>query len=81
VAGRKVQYVDLPVSKLRQSILQLGMPGSRVDAPLDLQRFYTEGGEGKVDDLVASAIGREPIHMDTFLSDFASEFREQAKTA
>jgi uncharacterized protein YbjT (DUF2867 family) len=81
VAGRKVQYVDLPASKLRESMLQLGMPEWQVDALLELQRYYTGGGDGKVDDLVASTIGREPIHMDGFLSDFASEFREQAKTA
>jgi uncharacterized protein YbjT (DUF2867 family) len=44
VAGRTVTYVDIPEAAQRKSMLELGMPEWQVNAILDLQRYYLEGG-------------------------------------
>ena len=80
IAGRPVQYVDLPPEELGKSMLSTGMPQWMVDALLELQRFYTEGRGGEVDDVVKKMIGREPIHLDQFLRENVEAFRE-AKSA
>ena len=79
-SGRPVQYVDLPLAELGKGMLATGMPQWMVDALLDLQRYYNEGGGGDVDDTVKKTIGREPIHLDQFLRDNVEAFRE-AKSA
>ena len=67
IAGRTVQFVDIPEAAQRQSMLQLGMPAWQVDALLDLQRYYTGGQGGSVDNLLKQLLGREPVRLDDFL--------------
>jgi len=80
ISGRPVQYVDLPPAELGKGMLASGMPQWMVDALLELQRFYTEGRGGEVDEVVKKTIGREPIHLDQFLRENVEAFRE-AKSA
>jgi len=80
-AGRTVQYVDIPAEAQRKAMLDQGMPVWQVDALLDLQGYYTSGKGGEVDQLLAKLLGRPPITMDRFLSEFAGEFRSQAAKA
>jgi uncharacterized protein YbjT (DUF2867 family) len=80
-AGRKVQYVDIPVEAQRKAMLDQGMPAWQVDALLDLQGYYTSGKGGTVDPLLQSLLGRSPITMDRFVAEFTGEFRSQAARA
>jgi uncharacterized protein YbjT (DUF2867 family) len=79
--GRTVQYVDIPAEAQRKAMLDQGMPEWQVDALLDLQEYYTSGKGGIVDQVLPSLLGRSPITIDRFLSEFAREFRTQAASA
>jgi uncharacterized protein YbjT (DUF2867 family) len=81
VAGRKVTYVDIPESAQQRSMLELGMPEWQVNAILDLQRFYVQGGGNRVNDLLPDLLGRAPIYLDSFLAESKDQFRAQAATA
>jgi uncharacterized protein YbjT (DUF2867 family) len=81
LTGRSVRYVDIPPAQLRQSMLGIGMPEWQADALLELQRYYTEGGGGDVDDLFRRVVGREPRRLDAFLREFSGEFAAQAASA
>jgi len=70
--GREVRYVDLPPAEMKKTMLALGMPEWQVDALLELQRYYREGGGGETDWLVHNLIGREPITLDQYLRENAS---------
>lgn len=76
-SGREVQYVDIPVEKQRQALLDRGLPEWHADALLDLQAYYVSGKGGKIDGLLEQLIGRPPITMDDFLAEFAGEFRTE----
>src|SRR6266566_4278738 len=74
-SGRDVQYVDIPPEVQRKALLDRGMLEWQADALLDLQAYYVKGKGGNVDGLLEQLIGRPPITMDQFLSEFPSEFR------
>jgi uncharacterized protein YbjT (DUF2867 family) len=80
-AGRAVQYVDIPAEAQRKAMLDQGMPAWQVDALLDLQEYYTSGKGGEIDPLLPKLLGRPPVTMDRFLSEFAGEFHSQAASA
>ncbi len=77
-AGRSIQFVDVPESAQRSSMLALGMPDWQVDALLDLQRYYMGGQGGEVTNVLASLIGRLPMTLDQFLGEFKSSFKPAA---
>jgi uncharacterized protein YbjT (DUF2867 family) len=81
VAGRTIQFVDIPEDAQRKSMLDQGMPEWQVDALLDLQRYYTGGQGGEVDDVLQKLLGRAPVTLDQFLAEFRDGFREQAAGA
>jgi uncharacterized protein YbjT (DUF2867 family) len=81
VSGRPIQYVDLPRAELGKAMLASGMPQWLVDALLELQRYYTEGGGGQVDAVVKNVIGREPIHLDQYLRENADAFKAAKSVA
>jgi uncharacterized protein YbjT (DUF2867 family) len=81
VAGRTVNYVDIPESAQREAMLGLSMPEWQVTALIDLQQYYKQGGAAKTDGLLKSLIERDPGTLDQYLSANAREFRDQAATA
>jgi uncharacterized protein YbjT (DUF2867 family) len=81
IAGRTVNYVDIPESAQREAMLGLGMPEWQVTALVDLQQYYKQGGGAKTDGLLKSLIERDPVTLDQYLSANAREFRDQAATA
>ena len=81
VAGRTVTYVDIPETAQRSSMLELGMPEWQVDAILDLQQYYVQGGGNKLTGLLAELLGRAPIHLDSFLAESKDHFRAQSAMA
>jgi len=81
VAGRAVDYVDIPESAQREAMLGMGMPEWQVTALLELQQYYKQGGGAKTDGLLESLIERTPVTLDQYLTANAKEFRDQAASA
>ncbi len=81
VTGRTVNYVDIPESAQRESMLGLGMPEWQVTALLELQQYYKQGGGARTDGLLQSLIERPPVTLDQYLTANAREFRDQAASA
>jgi len=81
VAGRTVNFLDVPENAQRDALLGLGMPDWQVTALLELQQYYKQGGGGKTDGLLKTLIEREPITLDQYLTANAHEFRAEAATA
>ena len=81
VAGRKINYVDLPPAKFKKAILSGGMPEWSADALLDLQRLYREGKASLLTDDVERLTGRKPITFDQFARDYAFAFQTEVKAA
>jgi uncharacterized protein YbjT (DUF2867 family) len=74
-SGREVRYVDIPVERQRQAMLDQGMPEWQVTALLDLQAYYTGGQGGAVDDVLANLLGRAPRIMEQFVTEFGDSFQ------
>jgi len=81
ITGRAARYVDLPPAQLKQAMLGTGMPEWQADALLELQRYYTEGGGAEVDETFKRAVGRDSRRLNQFLQEFATEFKQEAKSA
>lgn len=80
IAGRTVNYVDIPDSALHDSLIGLGMPEWQATALVELQQYYRMGGCGKTDGLLKSLIGRDPVTLDQYLAANANEFKAGAAT-
>ena len=82
VAGRTVQYVDIPETAQRQGMLDLGMPEWQVNALLELQQYYTVAGKGAdVKPPIKEFLGRAPITLDQYLNENKDIFHSQAAGA
>ena len=81
VAGRTVNYVDIPESAQRDAMLGLGLPDWQVTALLELQQYYKQGAGAKTDGLLRDLIERDPMTLDQYLTANAREFRDQAASA
>src|SRR3984957_1032111 len=81
VAGRTVNFLDVPENAQRDAMLGLSIPDWQVTALLELQQYYKQGGGGKTDALLKSLIEREPITLDQYLIANAREFKPEAATA
>ena len=80
-AGVPARYVDIPFEAQRKSMLEMGMPEWQVTALLDLQQYYTGGHGGTVDGVVDRLLGRPAITIDSFVKEFAAEFRSSTAAA
>jgi uncharacterized protein YbjT (DUF2867 family) len=81
VAGRTVNYVDIPEAAQREAMLGVGMPEWQVTALLELQQYYKQGGGAKTDGLLQALMERAPLTLDQYLTANAREFRDQAASA
>ena len=82
VAGRAVQFVNIPEEVQRKSMLDLGMPEWQVNALLELQQYYTVAGKGaEVTPPIKDFLGRPPITLDQYLNENKDIFRSQAAGA
>ncbi len=75
VAGKPVQYIDIPEAAQRKSMLELGMPAWQVEALLELQQYYVSGKGGDLDQVLAGLLQRAPRTLDAFLHESFSAFR------
>jgi len=76
--GRTVKFVDISEAAQRKSMLDLGMPEWQVNALLELQQYYTNGQGGEITDVLPRLLGRPPITLDQFLTEFKDSFRSAA---
>jgi uncharacterized protein YbjT (DUF2867 family) len=81
VAGRTINYVDLPDSAYRDSMVGFGMPEWQVTALMGLHELYKQGGGAKTDTLLKTLIERDPVTLGQYLRANAQEFRAQAASA
>jgi uncharacterized protein YbjT (DUF2867 family) len=81
VAGRPVQYVDIPDEAQRKAMLEIGMPEWQVTALLELQEYYRSGKCAKVTEVLPRLLGRAPRTLDQFLEEKKESFRSQAAGA
>lgn len=81
VAGREVNYVDLPAAELKKGMLGSGMPEWQAEALVRLVGYYTSRKQEVLNDNVKTILGREARRMDDFLRENADAFREQAAKA
>jgi uncharacterized protein YbjT (DUF2867 family) len=79
--GRTVKFVDIPEAAQRKSMLDLGMSEWQVNALLELQQYYTNGQGGEVTDTLPRLLGRPPVRLDQFLSEFKDSFNSVATAA
>lgn len=76
--GREIKYVDMPEQQFKQAMLGAGVPEWNVNALVDLQRFYREGGAGEVTRDVEQQLGRRPTSFEQFSRDYRSAFEKAA---
>jgi uncharacterized protein YbjT (DUF2867 family) len=81
VAGRTVQFVDIPEAAQRKAMQDLGMPDWQITALLDLQRYYTGGQGGEVTEVLPRLLGHRPRSLNRFLEEFKDSFRNAAASA
>lgn len=81
VAGRRINYVDLPLAEFKNGVLSTGASEWSADALVDLQRLYREGKASLVSDDVERLTRRKPITFDQFARDYAFAFRDEAQAA
>lgn len=82
VAGRPVQFVNIPEEAQRKAMLDLGMPDWQVNALLDLQRYYTVEKKGaEITPVLEQILGRPAIRMEQYLNENKDAFRSQAAGA
>jgi uncharacterized protein YbjT (DUF2867 family) len=81
VCNTEAKFVDIPEAAQRSAMLSMGMPEWRVDALLDLQRYYTNGQGGEVTDVLPQLLGRPPVKLDFFLEEYKDSFRRKVARA
>ena len=81
VCNTEVKFVDIPEATQRSAMLTMGMPEWRVDALLDLQRYYTNGQGGEVTGVLPQLLGRPPVKLDSFLEEYKDSFLREVAHA
>jgi uncharacterized protein YbjT (DUF2867 family) len=81
VAGRPVEYVDIPEAAQRKAMLDAGLPEWQVTALLELQEYYVSGKCAEVTDVLPRLLERAPRTLDQFLAESKESFRSQAAGA
>ena len=79
--GREIRYVDLPPAQFKQALLGAGLKEWDVDALIDLQRLYREGGASAVTQDVERLLGRKPTSFEQFSRDYRQAFQAQERAA
>ncbi len=75
VAGKEVQYVDVPPEAAKQGMLDMGMPEKLADI---MNELYMLGSAGHLDftnDIVEKVTGHQPRMFKQFAEEFSSVFK------
>ena len=75
VTGTPVQVVALAESDMRAGMKSNGVPDVYADHLIDLDRWYESGKGDVVTSSIRDITGREPNSFESFVREFAAEFR------
>jgi len=73
--GEKVVYVDVPLEKARQAMVESGAPDWYVEGQMEQYQVRLKGWQSEVTPVVAKIAKKEPISFGQFARDHASYFR------
>ena len=74
VLGRKVEYVDVPLSAAADGMRQAGMPEWNVRVVAELLGYFATGAAATVTDTVPRILGRPAISFEKFVKDHRAAF-------
>ena len=74
VLGRKIQYVDVPISAAADGMRNSGMPDWNVHAVSDLLAYFATGAAAPVTDTVPRLLGRPAMSFEQFVKDHRAAF-------
>jgi len=74
VLGRKIQYVDVPISAAADGMRNSGMPDWNVHAVSDLLAYVATGAAATVTDTVPRLLGRPATSFEQFVKDHRAAF-------
>jgi len=74
VLGRKVEYVDVPLSAAADGMRQAGMPKWNVRVVAELLGYFATGAAATVTDTVPRILGRPAISFEKFVKDHRAAF-------
>ena len=75
VTGAPVQVVALTESDIRAGMKSHGVPDLYADHLVDLDRWYESGKGDQLTSSIRDITGREPTTFESFVEEFAGEFR------
>ena len=74
VLGRKIQYVDVPISAAADGMRKSGMPDWNVHAVSELLAYFATGAVATVTDSVPRLLGRPATSFEQFVKDHREAF-------
>jgi uncharacterized protein YbjT (DUF2867 family) len=74
VLGRKVEYVDVPISAAAEGMRKSGMPDWNVHAVSDLLAYFATGAAATVTDTIPRLLGRQATSFEQFVKDHRAVF-------
>jgi uncharacterized protein YbjT (DUF2867 family) len=74
VLGRKIQYVDVPISAAAEEMHKSGMPDWDVHAVTDLLAYFATGAAATITDTVPRLLGRPATSFEQFVKDHRAAF-------
>jgi uncharacterized protein YbjT (DUF2867 family) len=74
VLGRKIQYVDVPISAAAEGMRNSGMPDWSVRAVSELLAYFASGAAATVTDTVPRLLGRPATSFEQFVKDHHAAF-------
>ena len=74
VLGRKIQYVDVPISAAAEGLRDSAMPDWNVRAVTDLLAYFATGAAATVTDTVPRLLGRPATSFEQFVKDHRAAF-------
>jgi uncharacterized protein YbjT (DUF2867 family) len=77
VLGRKIQYVDVPISAAADGMRKSGMPDWNVHAVSDLLAYFATGAAATVTDTVPRLLGRPATSFEQFVKDHRAVFMKR----
>jgi uncharacterized protein YbjT (DUF2867 family) len=77
VLGRRIQYVDVPISAAADGMRKSGMPDWNVDAVSDLLAYFATGAAATVTDTVPRLLARPATSFEQFVKDHRGAFMIQ----
>jgi uncharacterized protein YbjT (DUF2867 family) len=80
VLGRKIQYVDVPISAAADGMRKSGMPDWNVEAVSDLLAYFATGAAATVTDTVPRLLARPATSFEQFVKDHRGAFMNSVVT-